>query len=248
VSILGRVKLGALAKRVDPRTIQYRAMASPWNPPPSWDWDLEQGNPCPARMYLNDQLGCCVISARANATTRLEYQEQGTLITIPDADVSSEYYHESGGVDSGLYPIESMNAWRRGWMAANRFYNIHAWMNVSPQDRQQVAEAAIVGQGLQAGMRLPISAADQIDAGKPWDLVSGPRGEAGSWGGHMTYLSGYDADGVTMWTWAKRQRATWRWVAEYVDFLAIAVDDVNAPRASVLDAPRLAGAVEEATR
>lgn len=249
MSIYDRVRLGALAKRVDPRTIMYRTMADPWTPPPAWDWDIEAGNPAPARMYKNDEFGCCVISARANHTTRVEIQETGSLLTILDSEVTAEYFAETGGPDSGLYPIESMNLWRsRGWTAGGKTHRIHSWMGVVPQDRQQVSEAAIVGQGLQVGVHLPISAADQMDAGQSWDLVAGPRGQSDSWGPHMVYLSGYDANGVNFWTWGKRQKATWRWLSEYSDFAALAVDDVNAPRASVLSVDRLLGTLSEITR
>ena len=88
-------------------------------------------------------------------------------------------------------------------------------------------EATVIGRGLQIGVRLPISAARQMDAGQPWDLVAGPDGEAGSWGGHMMYVKGYDAEHALMWTWKRVQRATWRWLAAYCDFAAVVIDDRN---------------------
>lgn len=227
-SIFDRVKLGRGPLRVDPRTIQYRALApSPWTAPASYSWDDEHHGVCPPRMYLNDTYGCCVISARANHAARMEFDETGFLRTASDLEVKGEYFGESHGVDGGLDPIASLNAWRRGWVMGGKAQSIHSWAQVAAQDPQQVKEAAITGQGLQCGVRLPLSAGDQMNAGKDWDLVAGPDGEAGSWGNHMVYVSGYDAVGVLLWTWGRVVCATWRWMAAYCDFAALAVDNPN---------------------
>lgn len=246
MSIYDTVKLGRTPLRPDPRTIQYRAMASPWLPPPSFDFDAERGNVFPARMYLNDTYGDCVKVAQANHATRLEFDEQGAVINITDAEVKRQYFIETGGPDVGLDPITSLSVWRKGWPMAGKVYSIHSWAQVVPQDRQQTQEASIVGRGLQVALRLPISAAAQMDHGQPWDLVAGPDGEAGSWGGHMVYMKGYDSSYVYLWTWGKVQRATWRWLSAYSDFCAVAIDNVN--RVGIterLDTAALVGALAE---
>lgn len=244
MSILQEVRLGRNPLRVDPRTIQYRTLApTPWTPPPSYDFDTEHGDIFPARMYLNDTYGDCVIVEQANHITRLEKDEQGVILNITDAEVKAEYFAQTGGPDVGLDPIASLNKWRNhGWAAGGMLHSIHSWAEVSGQDRRQLQEACIVGRGLQVCARLPISAAYQIDAGKPWDLVSGPDGEAGSWGGHCVYMKGYDQTYVRVWTWGKVQLATWRWVAAYCDFVALAIDSVNSPNVSArLDVTTLEG-------
>lgn len=242
MSILDTVKLGRTPLRVDPRTIQYRTLApTAWHPPASYDFDAEHGDAFPPRMYLNDTYGDCVIVAQANQITRFEKDEQGVVMTVTDAEVKHEYFMQTGGPDVGLDPISSLNKWRNsGWTAAGRVYNIHAWAQVTAQDKDQTKEAAIVGRGLQVAVRLPISAAYQIDRGEVWDLVAGPDGEAGSWGGHMVYMRGYDADGISVWTWGKVQRATWRWLAAYCDFCALVVDDIDKVAAD-LDVALLSG-------
>lgn len=228
MSILDTVRLGRTPLTADPRTIQYRTLApTPWTPPPSFDFDAEHGGIFPSRVYLNDTYGDCVIAAQANHITRIEADEQGVVLDVTDAEVKHEYFKQTGGPDVGLNPLESLTRWRSGWTAAGRIYSIHSFAEVSPQDARQVKEAAIVGRGLQVALRLPISAAHQIDAGQPWDIVAGPDSQADSWGGHMVYLKGYDADGVLLWTWGKVQRATYRWLAAYSDFCAIVVDDID---------------------
>lgn len=229
MSILDTVQLGRGELRVDPRTIQYRALApTAWRPPTSFNIDAERGNPFPARMYGNDAEGNCVKAAQANHITRFEWDEQGVLINISDQEVHDQYRKETGGPDVGLDPIASHNRWRRdGWLAGGMLHKIHSWAQVAAQDKQQMQEAAIIGRGLQVCARLPLSAADQIDAGQPWDLVAGPRGEANSWGGHEVYMRGYDATYIQVWTWKKVQLATWRWVAAYCDLVILPIDDVD---------------------
>ncbi len=228
-SILDTVQLGRHELTVDPRTIMYRTLApSPWRPPTAYDLDAEHGDVFPARMYRNDQEGDCVIAAQANQLTRLEYDEQNVIIDFSDGEVHQQYREETGGPDSGLDPIQSLNRWRnRGRTAGGNLYFIRGWAQVPAQDQQQVQEAAVVGRGLQVAVRLPISAAHQMDRGEVWDLVSGPDGQAGSWGGHQMYMKGYDAEGVYFWTWKRIQKATWRWLAAYSDFSALVIDAVD---------------------
>lgn len=225
MSIFDKVRLGALPTQYDPNMVQYRTMApSAWQTPSSYSFDAENGNPFPARMYLNDSLGCCVIAARANHTVRFEYAETGKVLTISDAEVRAEYFAETGGVDSGLVPLESFGAWKRGWIAGGKPLTIHTFAQVNQRDPAQVREAMIVGTGLEFSVALPISAGDQMNAGKPWTVVSGPSGIAASWGRHEVYAETYDERGVTVWTWGKRQLADWRWIAEYTEFLPLIID------------------------
>lgn len=224
--------LGLAPKHVDPRTIQYRAIrgAATWEPPASYSFDAEQkakGVTIPTPMFANDRYGDCVIAARAHQTLRFELTEQGSVLPITDKEVTDQYFKESGGQDSGLVALYSMRAWRKGWVAAGKPYRIHSFLEVQPQDHALVKEATVVGTGLQWGIRLPLSAADQLNAGAPWDVVSGPRGQAGSWGGHMVTGSEYDAEGVTVVTWGKKQKMTWRFIDAYADECYLAVDDVN---------------------
>lgn len=224
--------LGLAPKHVDPRTLQARAIlgAGTWTPPASYSFDAEKaaaGAPLPTPMYANDRYGDCVIAARAHQTLRFELNEQGTIPSITDAEVVNQYLKESGGVDSGLVALYSMRAWRKGWVAGGRTYRIHSFLEVQPQDHALVKEATVVGTGLQWGIRLPLSAADQLNTGGPWDVVAGPRGEVGSWGGHMVTGAEYDAEGVTVVTWGKKKKMTWRFIDAYADECFMVVDDVN---------------------
>lgn len=226
------LRLGLATKEVDPRTLQARdVLGTPgWTPPASYSYDAEKavaGVVVPTPMYANDRYGCCVISARAHQTLRFELNEQATILPIADKDVTDEYFRESGGQDSGLVALYSMRAWRKGWTAAGKTYKIHSFLEVQPQNHDLVKEATMVGTGLQWGIRLPLSAADQLNTGAPWDVVAGPRGQAGSWGGHMVTGCEYDAEGVTVVTWGKKKKMTWRFIDAYADECYLVIDDVN---------------------
>jgi len=224
--------LGLAPKHVDPRTLQAREIlgAGTWKPPVAYSYDAEKaaaGVVVPTPMYANDRYGCCVISARAHQTLRFELNEQGGILPILDKDVTDEYFRESGGQDSGLVALYSMRAWRKGWTAAGKVYRIHSFLEVQPQDHDLVREATVVGTGLQWGIRLPLSAADQLNTGAPWDVVAGPRGQAGSWGGHMVLSAEYNEVGPVFVTWGKKKQATWRFIDAYADECYLAIDDVN---------------------
>lgn len=240
------LRTGLQVKAVDPRTIQYRAIrrAPTWEPPKEWSWDHENpGAPLP--MFANDRLGDCVIAARAHQTLRFEKNEQGLFIPITDKEVETEYFKESDGEDSGLVALYAMRAWRNyGWIAGGKLYKIHSFVEVQPQDHLLVQEAMMVGTGLQFGIRLPVSAADQLNAHQVWDLVAGDRGRAGSWGGHMVTGCEYDEEGVTVKTWGKDQKMTWRFVDSYCDECYMAIDARN----EVANSAALTDALAEATK
>lgn len=221
--------LGLKPKHTDPRTLQFRTMRAPAPAvPAAYSWDSEHQGAVPTPMFANDRYGDCVIAARAHQTLRFEWQESGGILPqISDGEVVTEYLKESGGVDSGLVMLYAMRAWRGGWTAGGKVYKIHSFLEVQPQDHGLVTEALCVGLGLQFGVRLPLSASDQMNAHEPWDLVSGPRSEAGSWGGHAMLSVSYDESGVEFVTWGKRQRATWRWIDAYADECYLVIDDID---------------------
>lgn len=245
------VRLGKAPKQMDPRTLQYKSLRAPgpWRPPASYSWDGENLGAVPCPMFANDRYGCCVISERAHHTLRFEFNEQGLAVPITDAEVVNEYLAESGGQDNGLVMLYSMRDWRTyGWKAGGRRYNIHSFLAVTPQDHDAVKEATVVGQGLAYGVSLPLSAADQLNAGGPWVLSGGPRSASGSWGGHAILASEYNADGVTFITWGKRQFASWDWIDAYCDECYLVIDNVDADLAADIRIDDLNTALAEIAR
>lgn len=238
------MKFGLSPRRFDPRTIQFSAVTapSPWTPPEFYSFDAEHPGAVPVPMYLNDVYGDCVIAARAHQTLRFEFLETGVTPNITDAEVKAEYFAESHGVDSGLVYLDSLKTWRRGWVAGGRVYTIHSFLEVQAQRHDEVREAMIVGTGLQFGIDMPLSASDDMNAGRPWSVHTGPRGERRSWGGHAVTGSAYDAEGITFETWGRRQKMLWSFVNAYVSECYLVIDDVNKVGADMAD--RVTSALE----
>jgi hypothetical protein len=127
----------------------------------------------------------CVIAGRGHHTLRLEANQQCTLIPITTQDVETEYFKETGGPDSGLNILNSLNEWRTsGWTAAGKLYKIFAYAQIDLTNHAEVEDALFLFNGIYAGVNLPISAQSQTGEGKVWDVDNSPNGEPGSWGGH----------------------------------------------------------------
>lgn len=221
-------KLGKASAKRDLRNLQLATILKALPPiPREYDFDLKHpGIPTP--MFANDTYGDCVIAGRAHQSLRFERIEQGADVTIADKDVLREYLKESGGADSGLIVLDSLKAWRKvGWRFGGDTYTIAAFAEIHRSDHAEVKTAVYLLTGAGVGLALPKSAQAQIQAGKPWDVVKGPAGKPGSWGGHYVYLSGYTPTGPVCVTWGRKQQMTWAFFNRYTDEAYAVVDDVD---------------------
>lgn len=209
-------KLGAGLSPDDPRTLKFSAiLREKFKLPADYDFDAEHKG-LPPRMYGNDTYGDCVIAGRANQQARMELLETGKILTITDKEVEKEYFRETGGPDSGLDILQSLKSWKKdGWTAGGRRLFIQGYASVNRKDHEEVKHACFLDCGLQFGLALPETAADQIDRGKVWDYVGGKGSTPGSWGGHDTFDGAWTTDGPAVWTWAQKQQMTWRFFDKY---------------------------------
>jgi len=212
-------KLGKAPAKRDDRNLRFAAVLRATAPtlPPSYDFDTSHpGIPTP--MFGNDTVGDCVIAGRAHQTLRFEDIEQGSVIMIKDSDVLREYKRETGGPDTGLVVLDSLNEWRhRGWKVGQKTYTIQAFAEVNFRKHDEVRQAIFADVGVGLGVQLPIAAQHQIQTGQPWDVTSGPGAAPGSWGGHYVYVPGYTPDGPVCVTWGRKQQITWAWLDRYCD-------------------------------
>lgn len=224
-------KLGKAPVKRDDRNLRFAAiLRAPVSVPAEYDFDLQHpGIPTP--MFGNDAHGDCVIAGRAHQTLRFELIEQGAKLTITDNEVLKEYFKESGGQDSGLIVLDSLNLWRKkGWFAAKRRYKIQAYAQLNRANHQEVKSAVFTDLGVGIGVSLPISAQYQIQAGKPWDVVKGPDGVPNSWGGHYVYICGYTKLGPVCVTWGRKQQMTWAFFDKYCDEAYAIIDAKDTPK------------------
>jgi len=169
-------------------------------------------------MYANDRYGDCVIAARAHQTLRFEKYEQDQLLPITDQEVIDQYFKESGGLDVGLYLLNSLKSWRKdGWAAAGKRYNIYAFASVDWRDHEEVKHCIHLLGGVNFGMLVYEEDLEQFKAGEIWHLTGDPGSLQG---GHGVYLCAYayDDEGITCMTWGKRQKMAW-------DFWDVRVDE-----------------------
>lgn len=223
-------KLGKQSARRDYRNMMLAHILRARTTPAAYDWDTAHpglGFP----MFKNDTLGCCVIAERGHQTRRFKFAETGTKLTISDKEITNEYFKETGGPDSGLVILDSLNAWRRGWKAGGKTLKIKAFAEINRGLQEEVKTTVFSDIGCAIGVELPISAATQIDAGKVWDVVTGKNGKVGSWGGHCVMVDGYEMDGKTLLlnciTWGQKQRMTWAFWLKYCSEAYAVFDDAT---------------------
>jgi hypothetical protein len=230
-------KLGKAVAKKDDRNLRFAAIlrAAPPKLPPSYDFDTtHHGIPTP--MFANDQYGDCVMAGRAHQTLRFEDIEQGSVMMITDKDVLKEYLKETGGVDSGLVVLDSLNEWRHGgWKVGKRTFKIQAFAQVNQKNKDEVRQAIYADVGLGFGVQLPKAAQKQIQTGQPWDVTTGPDSTPGSWGGHYVYVCGYTPAGPVCVTWGRKQQMTWAWVTKYCDEAYAIFDAKNTFKKSMVD-------------
>lgn len=219
-------KLGKAPAQYDPRTLDWGQIVKPnVVVPAEYDFDTTH-RAIPLPMFANDKYGCCVMSGRGHQTLRFEFLEQKVVIAITDKDITTEYFKETGNKDSGLVVIKSLTEWRdSGWKAAGKTYKIKSFAAVKTVQQgapaatahAQIQQAIYLDTGVGIGVSLPISAQAQINAGKPWDVVAGRTGRAGSWGGHYVLVTGYTKLGPVCVTWGQKQQMTWAFFDAYCD-------------------------------
>lgn len=164
-------------------------------------------------MYGNDQFGDCtaagVVHLRmANAA---EHAETETFPT--EQEVVAEYFALSGGQDTGLVEADVLQTWQTTGLWGNKI------VGYAPVDHRNQAELRSVVAAFGAsylGVAMPAPAQGQFAAGQPWDLTS-TSADRQIEGGHCIVLAGYDDCFGYVVTWGALQRATWRWLATYLE-------------------------------
>lgn len=219
-----RFKLGKLPQKVDYRTFQLKNLFITKNLPPlpsAYDIDSTFSNFSDTNMYGNDRYGDCVIAGRAHMTLRFEDFEQVLLIKIADKEVTDEYFKESGGQDSGLVMLDSLNEWRKsGWTASGRIYNIYAYAQIDKTNHDELRYSVYLLRGAYTGFSVPQSAMDQFNAGQPWTV----SGDNTIIGGHCVYIKAYNSTGPICVTWGKDQQMTWAFWDKYFDEAYAVID------------------------
>ena len=237
------LKLGKLPAKNDTRTIRMSRYLLV-DPPESFDVDASLSIPIyDNNMYLNDTYGDCVIAGRAHMTLRFEGYEQYGLINIIDQEVKTEYFKETGGKDSGLVMLSSLNAWRNGWVAAANIYNIDMYGLLT--STTNLKQAVYLLRGAYIGIMVYETDMEQFKAGQPWEITSN---SGDLLGGHCIYIVAYNATGPICVTWGKRQQMSWRFYQARCDEAFGIVDDRYKFSPSDLDVAGMEAELKQITK
>jgi hypothetical protein len=197
-------------------------------------------------MFANDEHGCCVISSRGHHTLVFEGYEQEKQIEITDQEIKDEYFEQTGGRDTGLILLTSINDWRNdGWPVGGRNYTIYAFASVDWLDHDEVKHCIHLLGGVNLGMKVYQTDLDQFDAGEGWHLT-GSNGQFKGRHGIYAYryrdinngiesvqypdsskVVSYSQDGVWVMTWGKGQFMTWDFFDARIDEAYGIVDNRN---------------------
>jgi hypothetical protein len=221
-------KLGKAAAVRDKDTVAFvQLLRAAKALPTKYDFDTAHAG-IPTPMFGNDALGDCVIAGRAHQTLRFEDIEQGSVLMIKDADVTKEYFKQTGGADNGLVVLDSLKLWQaKGWKVGSKNYKIRAFASIDFKNHTQVKQAIFSDVGIGLGVQLPTAAQAQIQTGQPWSVTTGPDAKPGSWGGHYVFVPGYTKLGPVCVTWGRKQQMSWDWLSKYCDEAYAIFDAAN---------------------
>lgn len=166
-------------------------------------------------MFANNRLGDCTCAALGHMVEIWTEQATGSPTVLQDSDVIGLYDLVNGGKDQGANMLDVLHQMRTGAGLAGD--HVYAYASVDCGNQALVRAAAWLFTGLYIGIRMPVSAQQQVGPGKVWHPVPGPDGAAGSWGGHAVNIVAYDSTGLTCITWGARQRMSWSFWTDYVD-------------------------------
>lgn len=200
-------KLGKLAPRSDPRTIQlakhFNPTAAPIPPAARWDAPIDDWG-----VMGNDTYGNCVIVTAAHAILTWRANELDDNRRITDNAVIE--LSRTMGALNGYNILDRLKYWRNEGM-----WTDYLWMYAqTPTTNVELLKAVIYEFGLaDIGLALPNAWRNAAI----WDTGTGRDYRAGSWGLHSVPIVGYDQQYAYIATWGKLQPMTWPAVTTYCD-------------------------------
>src|ERR1051325_2327637 len=213
-------KLGKKAPLADPRNFlfsNYTVVTEPApEPPAEASWIMKV--PPPWNVFLNDQLGCCVISAMGHMVQQMTYFA-GKPFIPSNADILAAYEHVGGYVpgdpatDNGCFMLDALKYWRHIGLAGHK---ILAFVQLDPLNSHEMRQAIQLFGGYFGGFALPIS----VRNSDRWTVPdSGPylSGSPGTWGGHAVSVLGSSPITDSCITWGERLKMSHNFRKDYCD-------------------------------
>lgn len=209
-------------------------------PPPSIDWYTKAAISI-ARVYLNNQLGCCVMSGKGHSLGVWSANDpdsaNGQTVVATDAEIKSQYVSVCGPGDNGCNIQTVLNYMvKTGFQATGQRYKLAGYAGFDWRSKELTQRAIALGGAVTIGFNLPNAWMNS----SVWDL-----GPANFVGGHDVSGIGYGPqkaiattkEGVIIASWGRLYLFTWdAWTStKYIDeayfllpeFLWTGVDQVS---------------------
>jgi hypothetical protein len=185
-------------------------------PPPPGNVNYSTGSAAPAiaQMYLNDQLGDCVIAGGYHIIGMETGDANGQPFIASDQQITADYSAIGGYVpgnpatDNGANLTDAMNYWtQKGFADGSKLVG---WCAVDPSNQMESMQAAYLLENLYIGGALPDSWLNNATPGAVWDVDTPDPNN-----GHCVAIVGYSSQGVLVSTWGMVVTMTW---AAYASF------------------------------
>lgn len=190
-------------------------------PPDSADYTARAAKTL-ARVYLNDQLGDCVIAGGFHVKGVVT-GNAGAELAFSDADCVTQYGAIGGYVpgrpdtDQGCNEQDALNFWTRsGFPDGSR---LAGWLAVNPRDLTECRTALWLFENLYCGAELPDAWLNIRGPGFTWD-----RGRANPANGHAFPLFSFGPTGFGVSTWGMLGTLTNAALAGNIDELYVLLD------------------------
>jgi hypothetical protein len=162
------------------------------------DW-AAKALPALRQMYLNDRLGCCVISYGAHQEGVWTGNVSGEPVIFPDATILAEYEAIGGynpanpATDNGCNPVDALNSWTAKGFGGRTPWA--GWLTINATDPREVEVACDEFGGLMIVLGLPDAwVANNMAMIKPYGTLDA-AGAADPSNGHCTGMVARVADG-----------------------------------------------------
>lgn len=168
-----------------------------------------------ALVFMNDQLGDCVVAGGYHLVGVWTGNATGTAFAASDEQIVHDYSAISGYVvgdsttDQGCNEQEALKFWTREGFADGS--KLAGWVGVDAGNPEIVRQAYFLFENLFLGIELPDAWLESPQDGDTWDVA----GDANPDNGHCVVVVGYNDVGVQVCTWGLVITITWAALAKY---------------------------------
>jgi hypothetical protein len=216
---------GRKRPKVRPLTLAFKnyTMKSLAAPPPNCSYFTTSVVDVLSQMYLNDQLGDCVIAELGHTAGVMTGNANGSAgaAIFTDAQITALYSAIGGYVpgdpstDNGCVITDALAYWATKGLLPDGSHKIAGYLAIDGTDKQEVQTAVEIFENLDFGIELPDKWVSPMpsSSGFVWDVA----GAADPDNGHSVLGFSYDELGVLPSTWGMVGHITWAAIAEYTE-------------------------------